>query len=486
MNKRYIDLHCHPSLKPFGKSFQRRRTTGLNNPDSKINSSIWHQQRPKLFRKALNVFFRLTKWRQSDFTTLLHGHTNVIVTSLYPMEKGMVIHSDNANVKYSGRIFRNLATGISMRRVRHLQKMKDYFKDLLAEYHYFEQLHNTPVKIKGKVKRYKLVASVNEIDFDEKDILHVILSIEGAHVFNCGLRLAGQPKANPTEVLLNVSLVKQWKFQPFFIGLAHHFDNELCGFSKSFSGIVEKVITQKPKSSQGITPLGFNVIKELLNNSNGWKRIYIDVKHMNPKSRYDYYNLLETTYKNETIPIIVSHGALNGRLHPKTHNQVWRKGFNSDDINFYFDEIQKIEASRGIFGIQLDERRIFDVKTKARIYEDAQPNMTKFGKPKLRKNAYFIWRQIQFIATYLDTLNRDAWNIQALGTDFDGIIDPLNGWWTAKELKVLPEYLISHANDFLKSDEGQQLKAKNTLTAETIVEKVMTLNAQTFLKTYFR
>lgn len=486
MKKTYIDLHCHPSLKPFGKSFQRRRTTGLNNPDPKINSSIWHEKRPKLFKKALNVFFRLTKWRQSDFTTLLNGNTNVIVTSLYPMEKGMVIHKNSADVKYSGRIFRNLATGISMRRVRHLQNMEDYFKDLLAEYDYFKQLHNTPVKINGKTKTYKLVSSVNDIDFSVNNVLHVIMSIEGAHVFNCGLRLAGRPKANPTEVLLNVSIVKQWKFQPFFIGLAHHFDNEICGFSKSFSGIVEKVITQKPKSSQGITPLGFNVIKELLNDSNGWKRIYVDVKHMNPKSRYDYYELLDTAYKNEDIPIIVSHGALNGRLHPDKHSQVWRKGFNSDDINFYFDEIQKIESSNGIFGIQLDERRIFDKNTKQVIYDEAKKEMTKFGKPKLRKQSYFIWRQIQFIATYLDTLNRDAWNIQALGTDFDGIIDPLNGWWTAKELKDLPKYLISHAQDFLNSDEGLQLKTKNKLTAETIIDKLMTLNAQQFLKTYFK
>jgi len=486
MNKTYIDLHCHPSLKPYGKSFQRRRTTRLNTSDSTANHSIWFVQRPKLFRKALNVLFRLTKWRQSDFTTLAEVDSKVIITSLYPMEKGMVVHSDTANVKYSGRLFRNLATGISMRRVRHLQKMDDYFKDLQSEYHYFEQLHNTPVKIKGKIKTYRLVSSVNEIDFKAKDILHVIMSIEGAHVFNCGLRLAGKPQANPTEVLLNVSIVKQWKFQPFFIGLAHHFDNELCGFSKSFSGIVEKVITQKPKSSQGITALGHSVINELLNKSNGWKRIYIDVKHMNPKSRYEYYKLLKTTYKNEDIPIIVSHGALNGRLHPDKHNQVWREGFNSDDINFYFDEIQKIEASNGIFGIQLDERRIFDVKSKETIYDEAKKGMTKYGRSKLRKNSYFIWRQLQFIGTYLDVLNRDAWNIQALGTDFDGIIDPLNGWWTVKELKDLPDYLIHHANDFLNSDDGKQLKSKNKLTAEQIVNKFMSENAQQFLETYFK
>jgi hypothetical protein len=183
---------------------------------------------------------------------------------------------------------------------------------------------------------------------------------------------------------------------------------------------------------------------------------------------------------------IVSHGALNGKLHHVTHNRVWKSGFNVASINFYFDEIQKIESSKGIFGIQLDERRIFNSKTKGEIYRKAKKNMTKYGRPILRKNSYFIWRQIEHIALYLDVLDRNAWDIQALGTDFDGIIDPLNGWWSAEEIKYLGEYLVNHAKDFLNSERAIILKSKNKLDEVTIVEKFMFGNAKIFIDTHFK
>lgn len=484
MEKYYIDIHCHPSLKPFGKSFKKRITTGENSADPNDTNSIWYTEKPKLFKKVLNVFLRLTKWRQSDFSSILKGNGKVIITSLYPMEKGVVMHSDKKNVKLIGRLLRNLVIGIGMRRIQHIQNMEDYFVDLLNEYDYYIQLHETSVNINGVNKTYKLVKSVSEIDYSKENTLHVIMSIEGAHVFNSGLQLAGKPVADKTEVLKNVKIVKNWDFKPLFIGLAHHFDNELCGFSKSFSGIVSKLFNQNADKDQGITPIGKDVIIELLNNEDG-KRIFIDLKHMNPKSRYEYYNLVDTKYKDENIPLIVSHGALNGKLHHETHNKVWEIGFNTDDINFYFDEIQRIEKSKGIFGIQLDERRIFNSKSITAIFKKASKNMTKYGRRKLRKNSYFIWRQIEHIARYLDALGRNAWDIQTLGTDFDGIIDPLNGWWSARELRYLDDYLLHHAQDFLRSQHGKKLKSQNQLDAQIIVEKFMYGNAKHFIATFF-
>lgn len=480
----FIDLHCHPSLKPYGNSFKLNSTKTQNSPDPFCEYSIWFQQKPKLFRKVLNVFLQLTKWRQSDFSSALNADAKVIVVSLYPLEKGMVVHHDADDVKFTGRLMRNLATGISMRRVRHLQRMKDYFEDLENEYKYFKQLNDTTTSLKGDDRKFVLIKSAAEIDYSAKDVLYVLLSIEGAHVFNCGLQLEGQPEPDEGEVLRNVDKVKHWDFRPFFIGLAHHFDNQLCGFSKSFSGMVANLIKQFPNPDQGLTGLGIKVIDKLLDNTQG-KRILIDLKHMNPKSRYEYYKHLKETYPGENIPILVSHGALNGMLEPFTHNYVIEEGFNAKDINFYFDEILKIEVSKGIFGIQLDERRIYDVETHKDIYKNAKKHMTKFGRPLLRKNTYFIWRQIQHIATYLDNLGKNAWDIQAVGSDYDGIINPLDGLWTVTELKDIDKYLIHHARDFLKSNRGQHLQPKNQLSAETIVEKFMTGNAKAFIERNF-
>jgi len=484
--KNFIDLHCHPALKPYGKSFKIKGTdpTKRNNKNPNKENSVWNSLKPKVFRKALNVVFRLTKFKQADFNTVIKGKGKVLVVSLYPMEKGMVIHDNKKKAKLSGRITRNLATGISMDRIKHLQNMPDYFDDLSNEYKYYEQLHNTEVLINGVKKKYKLVKNYSEIDFNSsKAILYVIISIEGCHVFNTGLKLVSKPKANEKEVIDNIKKVKKWDYRPFFVGLAHHFDNELCGHAESLSGIVKSLINQEADKNQGLTSLGEKVILELLDNTNN-KRIHIDLKHMNPKSRYEYYEFLKSNF-NETIPLIVSHGAVNGRLEPKTHNRVWKRGFNSDGINFYLDEIQKIERSKGIFGIQLDERRILSKRTAKSIYTNAKKTMTKKGRPLLRKQTFYIWRQIECIGVYLNTLNRNAWNIQSLGTDFDGIIDPLNGIWTAKELKEIYPYLVNHAQDFLNSPRSKKLSPKNQLSAHEIIDKFMFENAKNFLEDHF-
>lgn len=60
---------------------------------------------------------------------------------------------------------------------------------------------------------------------------------------------------------------------------------------------------------------GKEVILSLLDRNNDWKKpIYIDVKHMDVRSRLDYYLLHDSLQKatGDTIPIIYSHGAVSG------------------------------------------------------------------------------------------------------------------------------------------------------------------------------
>lgn len=468
--KHFIDFHSHPTLKPFGRSFQLKNTQGRNSPNRNRRHSIYHRQGLTPLRKKVNNFLTLTKFTQADFSTVHDGKTRILVVSLYPLEKPMIL--DANGVKFTGRLLRNLATGIGMKRIRHLQKMPDYFQDLLAEYQYYLELDGIKVTKKKEKVRYKLVKNYSEItDFQPDGIptVFVILSFEGCHVFNTGLQLAGRPKAKPSEVLANIKSVKNWEFPPFFIGLAHHFANEICGHEKSIGGLVDLVIKQKVNANQGITALGKKVIAALLSKTNG-KRIPIDLKHMNVKSRYEYYQILKEEYNNK-VPLIVSHGAVNGMNNPIDKNRI-DAHFNADTINFYDDEVLRIARSKGIFGVQLDERRICDTRL---------PPLA--GR---NKSAKLIWLQIEHMAKYLDTLNLPAWNIQCIGSDFDGIIDPLPGFWTVKDLDHLPKFLTKHAEAFLKSTRGKKLKVKNKLSAEKIVQKFMFENAEQFLKTNFK
>src|SRR5210317_524838 len=49
-NNEYVDLHCHPSLKPFGKSFNYS-PKGINHPHRSTLRSIWHYDPPTLLDK---------------------------------------------------------------------------------------------------------------------------------------------------------------------------------------------------------------------------------------------------------------------------------------------------------------------------------------------------------------------------------------------------------------------------------------------------
>ncbi len=67
---------------------------------------------------------------------------------------------------------------------------------------------------------------------------------------------------------------------------------------------------------------------------------------------------------------------------------------------------------------------------------------------------------------------------------FDGIIDPINGYWTSKDLDELDDYLLKHAFNYLKGTKRPcpLLQARNSTTEpEEVVERVMTSNALNFL-----
>ena len=284
--------------------------------------------------------------------------------------------------------------------------------------------------------------------------------------------------ANPAEIKQNVQVVKNWEHRPLFLTLAHHFYNELCGHARSISiGALRN--NQNRGLGTGITPLGFEVIELLLDNTNG-KRIPIDVKHMSKDARKSYYGLLETTYAQENIPVIASHGAANGMRsiveEDKTDYPERAHHFNNIAINFYDDEFVRIAKSNGIFGIQLDERRIGSPKAirKSKIYF---PNKRK----QLQKKSLLVWRQIEHVAEVLDSKGLFCWGIQCIGSDFDGIVDPINGFWTAENIKDLGEELLNRAREYL-DDNRHNLQSFNQISSEAVVERVLRLNALEFIR----
>jgi microsomal dipeptidase-like Zn-dependent dipeptidase len=471
----FADIHCHPTMKAYGHSFP-----GLeNSKNPNKNNSIWFYDPPKVFEKLIDLIGGLVKYRQSNFSAMGFGNTGIVFASLYPVERGFF--DNKLGTGDFNDMLLNFVTSIGKKRIDSIQSVTDYFPDLEGEYHFLKQLDGQVVKLVDR-DNYKYTIARNSSDLetilnednieDEKvNSIAVIITIEGGHAFGTGINKHSIPPDHD-QVLANVSKVKDWTHRPVFISLAHHFYNDLCGHAESLSGVVKKASSQKFGMNTGITKLGFDVIDRLLDNTDN-KRILIDIKHMSRISRLEYFSLLDTKYAGQDIPVIASHAAVIG-------NDSDKHLFVNADINFYDDEITRIGRTNGLFGIQLDERRIaapgdFTVKKTHGLER----------RKVLFHSAVLVWRQIQHIAELLDSKGLFAWGIQSLGSDYDGMIDPINGYWTAENYPALSDYLLMQASNYMKEQSKNLTLQHNHIDPEEIVNRVMGDNAYNFLRRYY-
>jgi microsomal dipeptidase-like Zn-dependent dipeptidase len=471
--KHYIDLHCHPSIKPFGRACPGN----TNNHDASLKNSLWHDDPPSTADKMITL---APTFSQSNFTALFQGNFKVVIVALNPVEKGFFTSKPGTG-NGADSIY-NYTTGIGKKKVDFIQQNKDDFNELLCEYEFYLQLHKTPMTIYGKKVCYRLTSEYANIaeNLNRPDnVISVVMSIEGGYTFNND---NSRPPVH-SLVMANIDKVKKWDYPPFFVTFCHHFYNYLGGHARSLpSGMVSRYIDQNEGIDNDITPLGIDVIHRLLSKT-GERRIYIDIKHMSRKVRIAYYDILQKDYSGEQIPIIVSHGAVNGYESVYDFNvpEPDRKlKFSRRDINFYDDEIIKIYDSGGIFGLQIDKRQLTNNCEKRKIKFQSLWNRNK----RLKLWTAQVWNQIGYIADLLDSNDRRAWDITSLGTDFDGITSPIAGYWTSAEIPLLYTNLHVHAQNYLRNKIFRV--PANNITADAILEKVFSENAMTFLSKYYK
>ena len=378
----------------------------------------------------------------------------------------------------------NFALGVGDKRIDYIQGIRDYFKDVEAQYDFYKQLDGKIVQLPEGKFRYKLVKNFTEIENiknhnsagEKVHTICVILSIEGLHVLNTGLRQA----FSEVEVLTNLEKIKNWEFRPFFVTIAHHFWNELCGHSESLSGIILKFADQSEGLNSGFSSLGRKVLERLVDDTNS-KRIIPDIKHMSIQARKEYYEMLESgNPKFKNLPVIASHAACNGLKsfeNPVVVHHSTASKLNPVSINFFDQEIIRIAKSKGIIGLQLDERRIVNKKTLKKTKNSLKRNKIMHYRSEL------LWNQIQHVAEVLDAEGLFAWGCMVIGSDFDGIIDSLNGFWTAEELPFLADFLERHAHNYMLSH--KLVNPENVINADEIIARIMSVNGQNFLKDYF-
>lgn len=487
------DIHCHPSMRPFNRSLPK----GINNPDTTSKESIWYYDPPKFVDKVAQKYLSLAKYSQSNFTAMAKGGVKLISCSLYALEKGFI---ENELSKIGGEDLAagatSITTGIPIVDLKYILNNKNYtyYDNLCKEYNYIMQLNNKEVKlVNGEVWKYRVVNDFESLSaaLQEENTLAVVINIEGGHNFADRVLSKDEPlDATYEEAMLNhLKAVKNWEYHPFYITVVHHFYNGISGNTKSFPpGMASKNLDQSYMLGTDMTEFGEKFIDLMLDNSNG-KRILVDAKHLSIRGRIRYYELLNTKYKNENIPILYTHAGVNGRksiyevynigIHqdwkpseycqniPLLPNSMAEK-FNAWCINIFDDEIVLIGKSGGLIGIEFD-RRI------AGLDHDGEKPKSK--KLAIKQWADLIWNNIEHIAVTLDNENLNAWDNICIGSDFDGIINSIYGIWTEEEMPEYKDFLVENVTQFMANF---TLKSQNELPIEIIVDKIMHRNLLEF------
>lgn len=463
-----VDIHIHSTLKPFGNSFYANTNPKIVNDAACVWSIDRATETDKFFENALGI----SRYRQSDFTTLVQGQVKIGIVSLYPVEK-QFIQIKKQNLRFAEDF---LAQFSSLLRRNRIDKIKNddfnYFEDLQKDYHFLTLLNNQPAI--GGSRFYTLVGQFSDIT-NETNLL-IIPSIEGCHCF-CD----GNDTRNPTnwdKLELNVLKVKNWDNAPLFVTMAHHFYNGLCTHAKSLFDKSGDLLDQSygmrdynviaNDDLSPISAIGYKLIDYLLSEANG-KRILIDVKHMSKEARKAYYYYLDSNYTG--VPVLWSHGAVNTE--------------HDYEINLDFDDVRKIYETVGLIGIEIDQRilgynskrfkkwfnRIF-TGSKKEAYEDAQ----------------YFWNQIITIAEYAyknELFNDNPWECICLGSDYDGVVNPLNRYRDASSLTTLYQNLLIYQEEYWRSANTViPREYKNYKTAD-VIYNIMYKNAYTFIQNYY-
>ena len=486
-----IDLHTHATYKPVGKSYPKNKFKQSSSVTDK--NSMWFYNPATVLDKLMNYIGSVTKFSQTNLSAAVYGRTWVLTVALGSIEKWFF--NNKAGTGFIADILEDFATELGKPRIDAIQGMQNYFDDLEQEISFLTQMHNKSVTIDGTKYRYIIVKNFTELEQAMLDNdttiatqspnpinIAIIPSIEGMHVLNCGLDEDRSPlnlKADPEEIKQHARDIKNFNFKPWFVTFAHHFYNELCGQSLSLRGVVANKCDQKVGLNTGFTPLGKEVLQILLDNSDN-KRILIDIKHLSPLGREEFFAIRQTQYPD--IPVFISHGVANGlpnrlstvSLYPELGNT-----FNNGEINFYDDELILMAQSGGIIGLQLDERRLANEETIQRVKHSFIRNKIMHYRSEL------VWKQIQYIGELLDANNLPAWSNMCIGSDYDGIVDPINSFWTIEQYPQLKSYLERHAFNYMQNNASRLKNNFNKIGADTLVQNIFQTNAWNFFSRWF-
>jgi microsomal dipeptidase-like Zn-dependent dipeptidase len=337
----YFDLHCHPGLKT------------LFLPQNGSQLSAWHTiGAPDIFGDILSS--------QSSLEQLTRkGEVPLLCLTLHPPESGMI----DQFVIIAGAIllFRQF---IDPARLQQMYSGTDGYRQVFAE-----ELANLMAGPRAADAipaghTVKFLKSWKDFDPADPDTLHVVFNIEGGHA----LYDQGDQLSSPQAALDNLTAFLDKGFLTLYITPTHLTPNAFITHAYG-----NKILTKGPllPKDAGITVAGKALIDLAYN-----RGLLIDIKHMSPVSRQQFFLLHKQYYPDK--PILASHAGFTG-MSLDTHLQWVRSvqpmgknvqlmsykypsvagnglSFYPLTINLFMEDILAILASDGLIGISMDVR----------------------------------------------------------------------------------------------------------------------------------
>ncbi|UII25909.1 hypothetical protein LVD15_21810 [Fulvivirga maritima] len=468
---------------------------------------------------------------QADLVKLLNGKVSLTFNALYPIEKGF-FDSEAFKGDHSGTVKERLIRFLTSKELpirdflqMYVMRIPDRIIDYIqsSDYTYWQALNDEyqfaiireGLKSRSKIlipglrrifenaerrrSKYPQLLDASGIFRIPKNLIALkeslsndaeitmVLTIEGGHSL-------GTDQGTIIDWLKNIEFIKkEWKHPIFFMTLAHHFNNQLCGHAHSFPDVGSLILNQKTNLNGKFNNDGWKVIRKLLaltedneKDPSEAYRILIDVKHMSACSRKEYYEQIIRPCQDKgiNIPVIASHCGHSGR---KTldelisnYNQEKDDSFDPTDvlnnwnINVCDEDINMIYETAGLLGLSLDQRIM--------------------GVPKEQKKtggrntiiAFWLNLKATLDAVYkrTDLTSEEKfiiWNRITLGSDFEGFIDPINEFKTALEYRGLKTKLIQHIENERLNTSQAFYGLQSFGDVEKVVERLFVENAKAFV-----
>ncbi|WP_146260388.1 amidohydrolase family protein [Algoriphagus ratkowskyi] len=477
-------------------------------------------------------------YSQCDLVKTWNGNVRLTFNSLYPLERQFVLGLDKLNTSDLLNIsigvcthdklpLRDLIQMFYMRipkqTVDYVQsKNYDYWNSLNREFEFVlmdsgkmiesNKIHTTGVlrrlfesekkrasKFSNELwvenARYLIPDSKNTLEksLQKEDEITMILTIEGSHAL--GTDLLEKGKISIDEISSRIQIIKNdWTVPVFFITFSHHFNNNLCGHAHSIPDKGKILLNQGNNMNKGFTDHGTRVVLELLGLDKNLQkdpklgyRILIDVKHMSACGRQEYYDQIikPCLAKGDKIPVIASHCGFSGIKTLQNHIDFFHKEkddysdvskkFNAWNINVCEEDIEMIVKTDGLFGLSFDQRIL---------------GITKENKKSKRNGIELLWDNIEGIAKSAyanpdlsEEEKSKIWKCMTLGTDFEGLIDPIDHYPTVLEFEIFSNNLVFKIEQARKDPEAKHLAhLKSREDTEALVDDFCYNNAEAFVR----